>query len=954
MSQASRAAARGILFASFVVLAAAAATATSGRQALPLADPKAAATAPLESKIPVDPKMAVGTLSNGLRYYIRSNGRPVQRAELRLVVKAGSLMEDDDQQGLAHFVEHMAFNGTKHFAEQEITRFMESIGMRFGPGMNASTSADQTVYALHVPTDDMEVLEKAFLIMEDWAHAVTFDPEEIDKERGVIIEEWRQGRGAEARIGDEQIPVIFKGSRYAERMPIGKPKIIEAFPHEALTRFYRDWYRPDLMAVIAVGDFDREVVRRMIEKRFGAIPPAKDPRPLPSAAIPDHAETLYAISADVEVPTARVTVLYKHPLRDQTTHKGYRDMLVGRLYALMLNRRLAEMTLQPDAPFIAAMASPRELLGREKEACSLAAIVREDAIERGLEALVTESERVARFGFNQSELDREKADLLRLYERAFAERGTEESAPLAEEYIRAFTTDEPTPGIAYEFALCQRFIPEVSLEEVNKQAADWSGERNRVVLVVAPSKPGVRVPDEASLAKALKGASAKALTAFVDDAAGRSLLEDLPEPGRIVRTASKRFGVVEWELSNGAKVVLRPTNLKDDEIVFRATSPGGTSLASDEDFLSADSAVGFIPASGLGSFTAPQLDKVLAGKLAMVRPIIGEIEEGLVGTASPRDLETLFQLVYLTFTAPRSDPAVFKALTGQMKALLANQSATPEWVFAETLERALTRDHPRARTMTPELVDEIDLERAFEFYKDRFADASDFTFFFVGRLDPDTLRPLVERYLATLPSLKRAEKWRDVGIDPPGGIVEKTVRKGLEPKARVAIAFAGPFEYSQANRASLAALSIVLETRLRERLREEKGGTYGASVSAKQQKYPDEEYRVIVDFGCSPDRTDELIEEVFRQIESLRKEGPTDREVSDAREGLLRRYETMMAENTSLLAALVDAYVNGEGIEDVVNRDWHYRALDKAAVRKAAQAWLDPANHVKVVLLPEK
>ncbi|MFB3854137.1 MAG: M16 family metallopeptidase [Vicinamibacterales bacterium] len=923
-------------------------------QTLPVADAKLAATASLDSKIPVDPKMAVGTLPNGLRYYIRSNGRPVQRAELRLVVNAGSLVEDEDQRGLAHFVEHMAFNGTKHFAEQEITRFMESIGMRFGPGMNASTSADQTVYALHVPTDDMQVLEKAFLILEDWAHNVTFDPKEIEKERGVVIEEWRQARGAEARIGDEQVPVIFKGSRYAERLPIGRREVIEKFPHEALVRFYKDWYRPDLMAVIAVGDFDRDTVERLIRDRFGRIPEAANKRPKPSSEIPDHAETLYAISTDKEIPTASVTVLYKHPLHDQTTHRGYRDIMVSRLFALALNRRLAEMTLKPEAPFVAAAAGPRELLGRAKEACTLAAVVKENEIERGLEALVTESERVARHGFTESELQREKADLLRLYERAFAERGTEESAPLADEYVRAFTTDEPTPGIAYEYALCQRFIPEVSLAEVNARAADWSGERNRVVLVVAPQKEGLRVPDAKGLARVLASATTKAIAAFTDTVAGRSLLENLPEPGNVIEVSRKPFGIVEWKLSNGATVVVRPTTIKDDEIVFRATSPGGTSLASDEDFVSADSAVAIIPAGGLGSFTAPELDKVLAGKLAAVRPVIGETEEGLAGGGSPQDLETLLQLVYLNFTAPRADPTVFGVLTSQMRSLLANQSATPEFLFRQALEEALSSGHPRARLMTPELVDKLDLQKAFAFYKDRFADASDFTFFFAGTIDTERLRPLVERYIATLPSLGRVERWRDTGIDPPKGIVERTIRKGVEPKARVAIAFAGPFQYDLQNRARLRALAVVLETRLREQLREELGGTYGASVNTSQQKYPDEEYRLTIDFGCSPDRTDELVRVVFKQIAELKASGPTDREVNDAREGLLRRHETMMAENDSLLAAIVNAYENGEGLEELTNGGAHYRGLSSSAIQQAARAWLPEDNHVKIVLLPEK
>ena len=911
-------------------------------------------TVSLDQTLPVDPQITIGKLSNGFRYYIRTNQTPENRAELRLVVNAGSLLEDEDQLGLAHFVEHMAFNGTKRFAKDEIVKFMESIGMRFGPSLNAFTSFDETVYMLQVPTDKPEVLSKAFMILEDWAHYLSFDPKEIDKERGVIVEEWRLGRGADARMQDTQLPVLLKGSRYAERLPIGKKEIIESFKHDALKRFYSDWYRPDLMAVIAVGDFDKSAVESLIREGFASLPPVSAPRLRPTYGVPDHPETLYTIATDKEATMTTVAVYNKLPLHDPATVGAYRQEIVQQLYTGMLNRRFSELAQKPDPPFMGAGAG-LGLFVRSKEAYTLNAMVKEGGIERGLDALFTESGRVSRFGFTPTELERQKRDVLRSYERMFAEKDKRQSAALAAEYMRNFTQKEPIPGITYEYELCKRFVPGITLDEINKLGKSWAGEGSRVVLVSAPQKEGVAVPDGTKLAAVIKTASGKEVSPYVDTVGDQPLLEKTPAPGKILKTIAKEaYGITEWELSNGVKVVLKPTTNKQDEIVFRATSPGGTSLASDKDFLSASVAAQIIASGGLGNFNAIELRKILSGKVAMARPVIGELEEGISGSASPKDLETMFQLIYLTFTQPRADPTIFGVLTAQMKSVLANQKASPDFAFNEMLQTTLSQNHYRARPMTPEMVDEWNLERSFAFYKDRFADAGDFTFVFIGSFDPGMIKPLVEQYLGALPATHRDETWKDVGIRPPKGVVQKTVIKGMEPQSQAAIVFTGPFKYTQEQRIAIRSLSLVLDTKLRETLREELGGTYGASVGFNYAKFPEERYNFTITFGCNPERTEELVKAVFREIENIKANGPTEKQVNDAREAQLRDLETNMKLNSYLLTQIYLKYQQNEDLKDFFSLPEYYKKLSAAMIHDAARNYLNTGNYVQVTLFPEK
>ena len=931
-----------------------AATTIPGVQAPAAQSGAAAANAPLSAAIPLDAQITTGRFANGLRYYIRKNKKPEGRAELRLVVNAGSILEERDQSGLAHFVEHMAFNGTKHFPKQELVKFLESTGMRFGPSVNAFTSFDETVFMLQIPTDKPDVLDKAFLILEDWAHNVSFDDTEIDKERGVITEEWRLRRGAGARMQDKQFPILFKGSRYAERLPIGDMEVVQSFKHERLRKFYEDWYRPELMGVVAVGDFDKAAIEALVKQHFETIPKSPASKLRPAYNVPEQPGTLYAIATDKEASGTSVSVYSKMPARDQTTVGAYRQQIVERLFAGMLSARFSEMAQKPDAPFLGAGAGRGQFV-RTLDVSTLSAGVKEDGVERGLDALFTEALRVEKFGFTETELQRVKTNIMRGLERAVTEKDNTPSGSLADEYVRNFTDKEPSPGIEYEAALHARFLPEITLQEVNALAKQWVPDKNRVVLVNAPQKEGLTIPDETKLAGVITAATRKELAPYVDAVANASLLDAPPSPGAVTKTATKdAFGITEWELSNGVKVVLKPTTFKEDEIVFQAFSPGGTSLASDADFVPAETAAQVISSGGLGKFSAVDLRKALTGKVASARPFISELDEGLRGSASKKDLETLFQLIYLTFTAPRADPAIFTVLTSAMKSQLSNQKASPEFAFAEALNSIMTQNHPRAKMPTPEMVDQMNLDKSFAFYKDRFSDASDFTFVFVGSFDPAAVKPLAERYLAALPVTHRTETWKDVGVKRPSGVIEKRVDKGLEPKSRAAILFTGPFDYTQENRIAIRAMADVLEVRLRESIREDLGGTYSVSADANYTKVPRAEYTLDVSFGCSPDRTDELVKTVLKEIEALKANGPTDKQVADVKETFLRDQETNMKQNGYLLGQIALRYEYNEDLSSLFNLADYYRKIDAAMIKSAAQKYLNPTNMVKLTLFPEK
>ncbi len=907
----------------------------------------------LNRPLPVDPQITIGKLENGFTYYIRENKKPENRAELRLAVNAGSVLEDDDQQGLAHFVEHMAFNGTKNFAKQEIVDYLESIGMRFGPDINAYTSFDETVYMLQVPTDSAEILETAFQILEEWAHNVTFDSTEIERERGVVVEEWRLGRGANARMLDKQLPILFHESRYAQRLPIGKKEILETAPREACTRFYENWYRPDLMAVVAVGDFNKTVIEKLIQKHFSKLEASKPQRERPHYPVPDHSETLFAIASDPEAANTTVSLYFKQDLTEQQSHAAYRELLIENLYNSILNNRLEELLQTPAPPFLYGFSSKASFI-RSKDFYFLGAAVKEDGIAKGLETLLTEALRVRQHGFTQTELDREKIEMLRSIEQAYNERDKTESVQFADEYIRNFLENEPIPGIQYEFELYKKFLPTIQLAEVNRLATEWITDGNRVVLVSAPEKAGLAIPTQDELSAVFESVNQKEIQPYVDEVSDQPLVADQPTPGNISEEKIiAELGVTEWTLSNGVRVILKPTDFKNDQILFTAFSPGGHSLISDSNYVAAVTASALIQEGGLDGFDQIALQKKLAGKIVNVAPWINELQEGLSGNASPQDIETMFQLIYLYFTAPRKDSTAFLSFQSRTKGVIRNRGASPEAAYQDTIQVTMANYHFRSRPWTEALLDEMNLETSFNIYRDRFADASDFTFLFVGNFDPAAIKPLVQTYLGGLPAIKRNETWKDVGKDAPKGVIDKLVKKGVEPKSRVTMIFTGPFQWTRQNTYELNSMTDVLDIKLREVLREDLGGTYGVGVWPSVARYPDEKYSINISFGCAPERVNELTAAVFQQIDSLKTFGTAEKYLAKVKESQRRKRETDLKENGFWLNILRSYYEYQDDPKEILDYEKRVANLKLETIQQAAQRYFNKENYVKVVLLPE-
>lgn len=912
----------------------------------PLSDPMAMA-------LPVDPQVTIGKLDNGLTYYIRHNTEPEQRAELRLVVNAGSVLENDDQQGLAHLLEHMAFNGTAHFEKQELVDYLESIGTKFGPDLNAYTGFDETVYMLKVPTDSIEQFSTAFQILEDWAHGITLDPEEIDKERGVVLEEWRLRRGAEARMRDKQFPVLFKDSQYAVRLPIGQVDVIDTAHYETITEFYKDWYRPDLIAVVAVGDFDVNLVENKIKSHFSKISNPENPRERTLFNVPDHEEGLVAIATDPEATQTRVSVYLKRDVEKNKTLGDYRKRLVTGLFSGMLNSRLEERRREADPPYLYGFTGQGRFV-RTKNVVYLAAGVQNDKIIDGLTALLAEVERARQHGFTETELSRQKTKSLKRIEKAYKDRENRPSRSLASEYIRNYLSDEAIPGIENEFEYYKTLLPIITLAEVNAVAQENYSNDNRVLLVNAPAKEGVVVPHEDELLALFDKVAAMDIEPYRDDVSDEPLVANPPNPGKIVEEVTyDNVGITEWTLSNGAKVQFKVTGFKNDEILFGAQSPGGNSLASNDIYTSAVTATSIISESGLGAFDLNAFHKKLSGKIVSVMPYISELQEGLRGSCSPDDLETLMQLTYLMFTEPRADSVGYNAYLQRMRGWLENRSSSPESAYRDTTGVTLANYHFRSRPWTVDRLSEIDLDDAFSFYLDRFKDASDFTFFFVGNIDVASFRPLVERYLGGLPASHREESWIDVGVRAPEGTVVKAVHRGTEPKSLTQISFTSPFEWTAYQSYILGASIQALRIKFREVLREDQSGTYGVRISAQDRHYPREEAFVTISFGADPERVDELTDIVFAQIDSLKEFGLSDKYVNKVKETRRRERETNLKENGYWLNVMKSYNFHHLDYSDFEKYEEWIESFSRDNIKQTARD-IFTDRYVRVTLYPEQ
>ena len=916
-----------------------------------------------DDPLPFDPDVTVGTLSNGLTYYIRQNSEPQGRAHLSLVVRAGSVLEEEQQRGLAHFVEHMAFNGTERFEKQEIIEYLESIGSDFGAHLNAYTSLDETVYFLEVPTDDAEIIETTFQILSDWAYGITFDPEEVELERGVVIEERRLSQGFDSRFYSNLFPLLFGSSQYAMRDPIGLLEVLETAPVEELRAFYERWYRPSLMAVVAVGDFDVAEMESKIAQHFAPPPEGQATQDRAAVAeaverplfeVPGNEEPQVDVFTDPEAPYTQVVLVRKLSPETGRDVAALQRGLTSRLAFAMLNARLFERGQEADPPYLGSFAGAGPfVLTLDIEQFAVATT--QEGVERGVTAMLEEIQRAGQHGFTESELEREKINLLSGAERQYTNRDQIDSSEIAGWYREHFLSGAPATGIEAQWELYQALLPQITLAEVNAVSETWTASRNSVLLVLGPEgiDPSGGEELEAVLAAQLITANAMVVEPYADESSDEPLIASIPTPGSIIEEETiEVIDAVRWTLSNGITVVAKQTDFKDDEVEFTAFSPGGTSLVSDEHYVSALYADDLIDGSGVGVHDSVALDKLLTGTRVSVVPYIDSLHEGLRGNASPKDLEVMFQLIHLYVTAPRLDPDFYATFEERLRSSAELRPTQPDAVLFDRVNSLLSQGHLRGRPFSLEVVEELDRERAEAVYADRFADIGDARFVFVGAFDWDELRSFTETYLASLPTTGRVEEWVNHNVDPPPGVIDESVRSGIEQRSNTVWVFEGEGVWSREEALAVEVAGEMLGTRLRERIREALGGTYSISVWGRLSSIPDSEYQVGIIFGSDPDRVEELLGEIEIELDWIR-DGGEQSYLDTVKEQLRVAYEEDLRENSFWVNQIETVLIRGEPFELITNYEERVDALTLDHVVAAAGRILPTDRWVRVALYPE-
>lgn len=901
--------------------------------------------------LPMDPHVIVDSLENGLRYYVKRNGFPERTAELRLVVNAGSILEDDDQRGLAHAVEHMAFRGTEHFPDDQLVGYLQSLGMRSGEDLNAYTGFDETVYRLTVPLDRSRALERAFTILADWAHGIRFDPLDAARERGVVFAEWREGRSAGRRLFEARTAALLDGSRYAARLPIGDTATLSKFDLAAMRRFYTDWYRPDLISVVAVGDFSPARVRQLVREHFGGIPRPASPRPRPvvPVAFPDHPRAV-VLSDDV-APRARVALWRLEAARAPRVVRDMRARIARELFDSLLDARLADAALRDDSPLRVATSSRSELT-RGVDAHVVYADVPERAILPGLEALATELERVRRHGFTSEEFERQRRAMVREAEQELYFDETLNSATIAEEYVRHYLRGEPILSRSAGDSLHALILPAIRLEEVNAFAAAVGSDSGRVA-VITTNRRGSRVASGGSVLTTLAAVRARAVEPYEAPVPLGPLIARRPEPGHV--TSEKELPelqMVDWTLSNGMRVLLKPTPFRAHEILFLAWSAGGASMAEDADYLSAFLSDRVVDASGVGAFDAAQLERMFDASSVSVSPEMGDAYVAIRGSSNFEDVVTLFQLAHLYFTAPRVDTAAFRGMREQLAQRARGRATDPEAAFRDTVAATLSQHHPRNLTPTADAYRAMSLARALGFYRARMANASNFTVVIVGSFESGDLRDLVETYLGSLPPGTR-ELPRDVGVRYARGVVERTLRRGTEPRADTRISFTGSIEPTSRTLTELHVLRDLLAVALESRVRDSLGGTYGVNVELEIRNEPRHEYALSVSFAAAPQRIDSLADAILAEVDRLRTHGPTRQELANEKAAEARELAAGLEDNSWWLDRIESHLALGWPLEEIGEERRIIDRMTVESVRDAASRFVSAKNYVRVTRYPE-
>lgn len=912
----------------------------------------------LDAKVPLSPKVTTGKFDNGFTYFIMENKKPENRVEIQLVIRAGSVQEVENQRGLAHFIEHMCFNGTKNFPKDALVKFLESTGVRFGADLNAYTSFDVTRYTLTIPLDKKGMFEQGMQVMEDWANWVSFDNEEIEKERGVILEEKRLRAGAQQRLMDQHFPVILKGSKYADRMPIGTEEVIKGAQRDLFLEFYNDWYRPDLAAVIVVGDIDKDEAFKLVKKHFEnysfrgkGLPKDKGTYP-----VPDNEKPLVSIAYDKELQFPNIVTYIKYPEFDKSTYRGLRELYKEQIFTQMFSMRLNELTKLPEPPYLYALAYAGQFIGG-LHALNLVTVPSSGAFNKGFEAALGEMFRIDQHGFTESELNRAKEQILVNLEKQYNERDKTESVNLAQEIYTYFDHGVAMAGIEEEYKLVKEFLPDITVDEINQTLQKLIDGKNLVITASLPETSAEK-PTEKEILDIYNKAKAKKYEPYVDELGDKPLMAKIPTPGKVVSTKKlPNFDITEIKLSNGARVLLKSTDYKNDQILFSCWANGGASLYSNlVDYRNADNATIIVDEGGLGEWDQIQLGKLLQSKVVRLTPYIGDYSQGMRGSTTPKDIETFFQLLHMQFTEPRKDSDAFKSYMIKATEAIKNYSREPANALSDTLQAVLNNYDPRKMPVTLEQLNDISLDKAFKIYQERFADASNFTFLFVGSFDIDEIKPFIEQYVASLPSTNKKETWKDMGIKMPLGKINKLVKKGIEPKAtvRLAVKYDGKFEYTSENILVVNMLKEVFNIRLREVIREDKGGVYGIGAGISMNNIPTPNLHTIIYYGCAPERVEELIDAVKSVFEEMRSTEASKENIDKVKEILKKEFERNSKENDYWLSVIQQYERTGRDIAFLKNYE---KAIDKVSAKdimNAAKKYLTyDENFIRVVLMPE-
>lgn len=914
--------------------------------------------------LPVDKNVRIGQLDNGLTYYIRHNKLPENRAEFYIAQKVGSILEEPQQRGLAHFLEHMAFNGTKNFPGDDkglgVIPWCETVGIKFGTNLNAYTSIDETVYNIsNAPIDRTGVLDSCLLILHDWSNYILLKDDEIDKERGVIREEWRSRNSGMLRVYTDLLPTIYQGDKYADCMPIGSIDVINNFPYKDIRDYYHKWYRPDLQGIVIVGDIDVDTVEAKLKAVFADVQKPVNPAERTYYPVADNKEPIVAIGTDKEVDDPSIEIYFKQDATpdSEKNNVGYlASQYMTSMISSMLDARLSELVQSANPPFTRASSDYSDFfVAKTKEAFALSASSKADGIETALKTLLQETERARRFGFTESEYARARANYLQSLESAYNEREKTKHGSYVREYVQNFLNGEPIPGIEAKYAMMNQLAPNIPLQAMNMVMQQLVPDSNQVVIIAGPAKEGLKYPTKEEVISLLKGMKDLDLQAYVDKVSDEPLMKEAPKGGKIIsEKEGDIYGSTKLVLSNGVTVYVKKTDFKADEIRMKGTSLGGKSIFPDKDALNFAVMDNVIAVGGLGNFSQVDLTKVLAGKKVSVNAGLGATTENVFGTCSPKDFETMMQLTYLTFTAPRKDAEAFESFKNRMKAQLESAQANPLSSINDSLQKAMYNNHPRVVMMKPEMVDQIDYDRILEMYNDRFKDASDFTFYFVGNIDLETAKPLIAEYLGALPAINRKETFKDTKMSIRKGVYKNEYAKEQQtPTATIVFLYSGKAPYTLKNDILLSFATQVLDMVYTEEVREKEGGTYGVNCYGDLQKYPKEQLLLQIVFQTDPAKKDKLAGIVVDELKKLAAEGPSDVRLQKVKEYMLKKYADNQKENGYWMNNLNDYFYYGmdmtEGYTDIVN------SITAKDIQKFVSDLLKQGNEIEVTMtVPSK